>query len=508
MHGRYVPQEVLGTGTYGRVLRCSDTHTGKQVAVKVAQRDVAYRRSALNEIRVLRLLSHSEDTLKMLDFFEDEGHLCIVSELLRTDLYEVLRKNGFKPLPLESVRIAGERVLRALAELHKLGYMHCDIKPANVMLGYSNADDNNVTDCTKACLIDFGAVRQFHENTYYDVQSLWYRAPEVILGVPYTVHIDSWSVGCLLFELYTGKPLFSGENPREQMVSIMCTLGMPSMEALSGGANVDKLQLPPVWMDANAEANLRHLIMNYRCKFSGFQQSYPSAGEEAAFVNLLCSLLQPDVRWRLSCADALHHAFFNPRCLSRGTAAAANFSLPSSNNKGLYSSCDSNFGGGLSATGSDIFGLSCYEHLVPQPTPTQTLPHSDSTPIMSASCNSISFVGLVGSPPGVVFPAPLPATSPQRRTSASHVLLQNVMYPPPPMTLIQPVPFHSQQPQQVMQQPQQMGGNVIPMLSSPPGHPQFLPAHVLPDCQGHKWDPVTLQSQQHLTPAEMPMMHC
>ncbi|RNE95299.1 putative protein kinase [Trypanosoma rangeli] len=506
MHGRYVPQEVLGTGTYGRVLRCSDTHTGKHVAVKVAQSDAAYRRSALNEIRVLQLLSHSEDTLKMFDYFEDGGHLCIVCELLHTDLYELLRKNGFRPLLLDTVRTIGERVLRALAELHKVGYMHCDIKPANVMLGFNNADGSNRSDFPKTCLIDFGAVRQFHENTYYDVQSLWYRAPEVILGLPYTFHIDSWSVGCLLFELYTGKPLFSGENPREQMINIMCTLGMPSMEALSAGTNVEKLQLPCVGMDVHAETSLRHLIMNYRRNISGFQQLQQSAGEEAVFVNLLCSLLQPDVRWRTSCVDALHHAFFNPCSLNRGGVAGINFSFFGCCNKGLQSSGDSNFGGGLSSTGSDVYGFSYHDHHISQPT--QTQPHSDSTPILSASCNSISFVGLVGNPPGMVLPASLPPPSPQRSLSSSHVVLQNVMYHPPPVTFMQTVSFHSQQLQQVMQRQKQNSGNILPMVGSPPGHPQLLSAPVRPNYKCQKWDAMTAQLQQQIPPAAMPMLQC
>ncbi|EAN90342.1 putative serine/threonine kinase [Trypanosoma cruzi] len=514
MNGRYVPQEVLGTGTYGRVLRCNDVLTGRQVAVKVSQRDAAYRRSAMNEIRVLQLLSHTDNALKMFDFFEDSGHLCIASELLCTDFYEVLRKNGFQPLSLDTVRIVGERVLRALAELHKAGYMHCDIKPANVMLRFNETDRSNLSDFTKTCLIDFGAARQFHENTYYDVQSLWYRAPEVMLGLPYTSHIDSWSVGCLLFELYTGKPLFAGENPREQMTSIMCTVGMPPMEAFSSGANVEKLQLPCLAMDVNAEANLRNLIASYRCNNTGFNHSYQLVGEESAFVNLLCALLQPDVRWRLSCTDALHHAFFTSRCLYHGNIVSANFSVFSPSSNGLQSSIDSNFGAVFSSTGNDARGFGGFEHLVPQQTQPHPNPHpqprlkSESSPILPANSNSVPLVGLVGSPPGMVLPGTRPPASSQVNIPSSRVVLQNVMYPTPPMKIIQPVPFNTQQSQKALQQPQRVSANMLPVMVSAIGNPYSFPPCVRPECQVQNWEPVIFQPQQQIPPEVTPMFQC
>lgn len=310
LNNRYATHDVLGTGTYGCVLRCTDTHTGRQVAVKIAQTDAPYRRCAINEINCLKLLSCSDETVHMLDFFEEDGHVCIVFELLSTSLHEVINFNKFRPLSLEAVRVCAERILRALVVLHQAGYMHCDIKPENVMLRPNKAEGNVYDSYARTCLIDFGAVRRLHENRYYDIQSLWYRAPEVILGIPYTPVIDSWSVGCLLFELYTGNALFQGDSAREQLVQIAHIVGMPHVEVVLSGANLAALQLPCVGVDVNAESQLRYLIAKYRFSAGCAQEFNDSTEEENVFLNLLCMLLHPDARMRVRCADALHHPFF------------------------------------------------------------------------------------------------------------------------------------------------------------------------------------------------------
>ncbi|KAH9577954.1 Protein kinase domain [Trypanosoma melophagium] len=462
MDGHYVPQEVLGNGTYGCVLLCVDTRSGEQVAVKISQREAAYRRSAIKEIQVLQLLAHNEESLNMLDFFEENERFCIVSELLRTNFYELLRAHGFQPLSLDAIRIAGERVLKALSELHSLGYIHCDIKPENVMLRPSDSDSRNIEDFTKTCLIDFGAVRHFHENTYYDVQSLWYRAPEVLLGIPYTPLIDSWSLGCLLFELYTGKPLFPGENPQEQINNIVCTLGLPSMKAMTLGANITSLQVPKNTKGINAEANLHCLIKKYRYNSGEVQPScsLSSSSEEVAFVNLLCKLLQPDESLRMSCTDALYHVYFSHYYSQRKDTGNIVPSPLSVSSNSFMPTGECNFSGGLSPSGSDIQNFSFHEHVQQQQQQQQK--QQSSTIIPLGSCNVVPLMTFVGNPPANMLPPPPPTSTsnPIKTTTATttttnasgvaiappHVFLQNIVYQNTSASAVQPVPFHIQPP--------------------------------------------------------------
>ena len=111
------------------------------------------------------------------------------------------------------------QMFNALYTLKGFGIIHCDIKPENILLV-------NLTR-TSIKLIDLGSACYQDQTLYSYIQSRFYRAPEIILGIPYTSAIDIWSLGCVLVELYTGIPLFPGENESEQLLCIMELLGPP-----------------------------------------------------------------------------------------------------------------------------------------------------------------------------------------------------------------------------------------------------------------------------------------
>lgn len=102
--------------------------------------------------------------------------------------------------------------------------IHCDLKPENILLKQPDRSGIRV--------IDYGSSCYANEKVYTYIQSRFYRAPEVILGLDYGLPIDMWSTGCILAELYTGKPLFPGENEPDQLACIMQLLGVPSKNYL------------------------------------------------------------------------------------------------------------------------------------------------------------------------------------------------------------------------------------------------------------------------------------
>ena len=97
--------------------------------------------------------------------------------------------------------------------------IHCDLKPENILLKQPNKSGIKI--------IDYGSSCFQYQRIYTYIQSRFYRAPEIILGIPYTTSIDMWSFGCIMAELYTGYPLFPGENEAEQLAYVMEIKGVP-----------------------------------------------------------------------------------------------------------------------------------------------------------------------------------------------------------------------------------------------------------------------------------------
>ena len=137
--------------------------------------------------------------------------------MLSIDLYQYLKLTKFQGLPISVIRKLSSQILQALRLIDRYKVIHCDLKPENILLKSFNG--------TSLKVIDFGSACFYEKRMYTYIQSRFYRAPEVILGLSYTTSIDMWSFGCILVELFTGKPIFPGENENEQILCIMEVLG-------------------------------------------------------------------------------------------------------------------------------------------------------------------------------------------------------------------------------------------------------------------------------------------
>lgn len=226
---RYEVQGLLGKGSFGQVMKCLDHKTNTVKAVKVIRNKKRFHHQALIEVKILEHLRHKDsddegNIVRTFEYFYFRNHLCISFELLSINLYEFIRSNNFQGLSLSLIRRFASQLLVALKFLRKERVIHCDLKPENILLKQPSKSAIKVIDFGSSCFED--------ERVYTYIQSRFYRAPEVILGLPYDVSIDVWSFGCILAELYTGYPLFAGENESEQLSCIMEVLGLPPKRML------------------------------------------------------------------------------------------------------------------------------------------------------------------------------------------------------------------------------------------------------------------------------------
>lgn len=151
--------------------------------------------------------------VRLLDDFTEGNNSCLVLEPLSKTLCQLAADQGYSGFPLYIVKSFAWQLLVGLAELSlNKAIVHADLKPDNIMIKKSLHK--------KIKIIDFGSSFYNLTKKVKYVQSRFYRAPEVILGYPYTTAVDMWSVGCILCELHTCKPLFNGRSEGEQLVSL------------------------------------------------------------------------------------------------------------------------------------------------------------------------------------------------------------------------------------------------------------------------------------------------
>jgi dual specificity tyrosine-phosphorylation-regulated kinase 1 len=153
--------------------------------------------------------------VRLLSAFVHRNHQCLVFEMLSLNLYELLKNTQFDGVSLNLIRKFAKQILKALQFLSRsdVDVIHCDLKPENILLRHPKRSGIKV--------IDFGSSCRSNSQMYSYIQSRFYRSPEVLLGLPYSVAIDVWSLGCILVEMHTGEPLFSGSDQFDQMRKIV-----------------------------------------------------------------------------------------------------------------------------------------------------------------------------------------------------------------------------------------------------------------------------------------------
>ncbi|XP_074023755.1 LOW QUALITY PROTEIN: dual specificity tyrosine-phosphorylation-regulated kinase 1B-like, partial [Numenius arquata] len=252
--------------------------------------------------------------------FMFRNHLCLAFELLSYNLYDLLRNTNFRGVSLNLTRKFAQQLCAALLFLAtpELSIIHCDLKPENILLC------NPKRSAVK--IVDFGSSCQLGQRIYQYIQSRFYRSPEVLLGLPYDLAIDMWSLGCILVEMHTGEPLFSGANEADQMNRIVEVLGLPPPHMLEQAPKARKYfeKLPEGgWaLKRNKESKKEYKVPGTRRlhEVLGVESGGPGgrrAGEQGhapsdylKFKDLVLRMLDYEPRSRITPFYALQHNFF------------------------------------------------------------------------------------------------------------------------------------------------------------------------------------------------------
>lgn len=284
---RYTLSEVLGEGTYGVVYRAIDRTNGKVCALKKMRLDGSEEgvpQTALREVSILQEVHH-RNIVNLLDVICTGSKLFLVFEFVEQDLKKAIDRR--KSFVGRELKLLMAQLLEGLYFCHRHRIVHRDLKPANILL----ASDGTLK------IADFGLARAFQipMHTYtHEVVTLWYRAPEILLGEKhYSPAVDLWSVGCIMAELARGKVLFRGDTEIGQLYEIFQVLGTP--------ADVNGL-----WPGVSRLPDYSNMFPKWETK--DLAGKLPMLDRDG--IDLLSKLLKYHPAERISARQALQHPFF------------------------------------------------------------------------------------------------------------------------------------------------------------------------------------------------------
>eukprot|EP00008_Paramoeba_atlantica_P008321 CAMPEP_0201481198 /NCGR_PEP_ID=MMETSP0151_2-20130828/5497_1 /ASSEMBLY_ACC=CAM_ASM_000257 /TAXON_ID=200890 /ORGANISM="Paramoeba atlantica, Strain 621/1 / CCAP 1560/9" /LENGTH=745 /DNA_ID=CAMNT_0047863283 /DNA_START=79 /DNA_END=2316 /DNA_ORIENTATION=- len=230
----YIKEKKISEGTYGTVYVGRDKVTKEVVAIKKMKRTMSrsgFPYYMLREILFLFRLNHQNivsGKAMAIEERDQEITFYIVMEFIPTDMLSLVKHQASIPrdqrIRLSQVKNVMSQLLAGLAHMHEQGLMHRDLKLANLLLTREGI----------LKVADLGSVRDIGRTALKlttQIVTLWYRAPELLMGgTDYSHSIDLWSVGCLFVEMLTLKPMFPGNSELETMQRIFRVLGTPPAE--------------------------------------------------------------------------------------------------------------------------------------------------------------------------------------------------------------------------------------------------------------------------------------
>jgi len=285
---KYQKIEKIGEGTYGVVYKAKNRASGELVALKkirLEAEDEGIPSTAIREISILKELQHP-NIVRLHDVIHTEKKLTLVFEYLDQDLKKFLDSSD--GLDSRTIKSSLYQLLRGVSFCHDRRVLHRDLKPQNLLI---NKD-------FELKLADFGLARAFGipvRSYTHEVVTLWYRAPDVLMGSrKYSTPVDLWSVGCIFGEMAASRPFFPGTSDHDQLQRIFRVLGTPSEETWPS-----MVDLPEYKKEVIKDHYEPTPLINVA----------PKLCEQG--IDLLSQMLKYEPSQRISAKAALVHPYFN-----------------------------------------------------------------------------------------------------------------------------------------------------------------------------------------------------
>lgn len=284
----YIKIEKIGEGTYGVVYKGKHKRSGKIVALKkirLESEEEGVPSTAIREISLLKELQHPH-IVCLEDVLLQESKLYLVFEFLSMDLKKYMDSiPSGQTLDKKLVKSYMYQITDGILFCHEHRVLHRDLKPQNLLI-----DRKGLIK-----IADFGLARAFGipiRIYTHEVVTLWYRAPEVLLGSSrYSCPIDMWSVGCIFAEMITKRPLFHGDSEIDQLFRIFRTMGTPTDE---------------IWQGVSKLPDYKPTFPSWKANSMPISQS--SIGKHG--MELLEKMLVYDPVKRISAKEAINHPYF------------------------------------------------------------------------------------------------------------------------------------------------------------------------------------------------------
>lgn len=313
---RYEVQTKLGKGAFGDVYQVYDHKTGNRCALKIIRNEHRFNVQGRVEVEVLETLRQNSpkyNYVKMLESFVFRGHLCLTFELHSHDLYTELKSREFQGLGESDIQGVVLNVVSCLKLLRRLNIVHADLKPENILLADEDSFDVKV--------IDFGSSCFRHGRVHTYVQSRYYRSPEIVLGLGYGCEIDMWSLGCIMVELLTGRPIFAAKNEKDLMLYMTEVLDIPPRYLLERASRTKDFFL----RTATGYQSLRVVDRKGRKRMPNTRDLATQCckGGSEDFISFVRRCLSWDPQSRMTPEEALEHPFLAGVVKGKGTTGEA-----------------------------------------------------------------------------------------------------------------------------------------------------------------------------------------